>query len=299
MTSTPLPIVVMAAPFCGATYVAAVLGRHPDLYAVPQLDLWMSDTVAGWLEIFEIGQGTQSDGLLRTLAELEFGSQTDATIAAATGWLQERAEWSTAALFDYLMQRVAPRRLVVPDVEAPMRPHDLWRLHAAVPQAQILGVVRHPMAACLDHAAWLQGRLFVPADFKDHSQDPPQIEPQLGWFRAYCNLQTRWDGASPTMLRIEDVDVDQPQSLRALCSALGLPADDAVLKAMAHPEAWVFGSYGPRSAPYGLEPDLLEPIRLPKRWPLEIRLDASPPWRKDDRPLSPDLVALARRYGYS
>lgn len=298
--SRPAPIIVMAAPFSGASYVTAVLGRHPDLYAVPQLDLWMVDTLAGWLEIFEIGQGTQSDGLLRALAELDFGGQTDKAIARVTKWLQAHADWSTAAVFDYLVQRAAPRRLVVPDIEAPLRPHDLSRLLAAAPDAAILSVVRHPMAAGLEHAAWLRESLFVPADFKDHSQDPPQIEPQLGWFRVYCNIRTYCAANAAAMLRIEDLDVERPETLRSLCASVGVSDSDAALAAMAHPEHWIFGGYGPRAAPYGIELDLLEPVRLPKRWQAtDLRLDAAPPWRKDGRPMWPDLAALARTLGYA
>ena len=37
------PLFVLAPPFCGASFVAGCLGRHPQLYAVPELCLMMAD----------------------------------------------------------------------------------------------------------------------------------------------------------------------------------------------------------------------------------------------------------------
>jgi hypothetical protein len=90
------PLFVLAAPFCGASHAAGMLGMHPQLYAVPELCLFMADSVAELLDIFRLSQGPHVDGLLRTIAQLEFGAQQDGEIAAARGWLAQRSDWSTA-----------------------------------------------------------------------------------------------------------------------------------------------------------------------------------------------------------
>ena len=38
-TATPPPLFILAAPFSGASWLAGVLGRHPGLYALPQVFL--------------------------------------------------------------------------------------------------------------------------------------------------------------------------------------------------------------------------------------------------------------------
>lgn len=291
------PIFLLAAPFSGASYLAGVLGQHPQLYAVPELDLFMADTVGELLEIFEIGQGTHGQGLLRAIAELECGGQTDDGIDAARVWLQERAQWRSGELLDAIRQRVAPRRLVVPDTETPLRLADLLRLRGAAAGATIVQLLRHPYSAGIGHAAWLNERLFVPIDFKDHGRHPPIIDPQLAWFRAHRNIERQFgDGA--LRLRIEDLDAQPVTALQNLCAQLRIDGGAAALDAMSRPDDWIFAGYGPRAAPYGLEPEVLEDIVLPAGWNPVPRLDGALPWRPDGAAFSPDLVALARVLGY-
>lgn len=291
------PIFVLAAPFSGASYLAGVLGRRPQLYAVPELNLFMADTVGELLEIFEIGQGTHGQGLLRAIAELECGGQTDAGIDAARAWLQARAQWSVGELLQALQTRVAPLRLVVPDTETPLRLADLLRLQAAAPAATVVQLLRHPYSAGLGHAAWLGERLFVPIDFKDHGRHPPIIDPQLGWFRAHRNIERRF-GERALRLCIEDLDDQALGALPRLCAALGIDGGAAALGAMQRPDDWVYAGHGPRAAPYGLEPEVLEDIVLPAGWDTTPRLEGALPWRPDGAAFSPDLVALARALGY-
>lgn len=291
------PIFLLAAPFSGASYLAGVLGQHPQLYAVPELNLFMADTVGELLEIFEIGQGTHGQGLLRAIAELECGGQSDDGIDAARAWLQERTQWPVGELLQALQRRVAPRRLVVPDTETPLRLADLLRLRGAAAEAKTVQLLRHPYSACIGHAAWLNERLFVPIDFKDHGRHPPIIDPQLAWFRAHRNIERQFgDGA--LRLRIEDLDARPAIALQRLCAALGVDDSAAALDAMSRPEDWAFAGYGPRAAPYGLEAEVLEDIVLPAGWDPAPRLDGALPWRPDGAAFSPDLVALARALGY-
>ncbi|MFP5307652.1 MAG: sulfotransferase [Gammaproteobacteria bacterium] len=201
MSTAGDPIFILAAPFSGASFLAAVLGSHPQLYAVPELNLFMADRVGELLGIYAAGQGTHGQGLLRAVAELECGGQSDAGVDGARAWLRARADWPVAGLLDALVARVAPRRLFVPDTETPLRAADLCRLRAAAPRAQLVQLLRHPYSACAAHAAWLRERLFVPADFKDHSTRPPLLDPQLGWFRAHRTIERHWPSA--LRLRVE------------------------------------------------------------------------------------------------
>ncbi|MEW6169769.1 MAG: sulfotransferase [Pseudomonadota bacterium] len=300
------PIFVLAPPFSGASLLAGVLDRHPQLAAVPELDLFMADSVGELLEIFALGQDTHGQGLLRALAEFEFGDQSDAGVARAQTWLRARVQWSSAVLLQSLAAMVAPRRLVIPDTESPLRPSDLQRLRRAAPDARVLQCLRHPYSVGVHHAAWLSDRLFVPIDFKDHGLPLPAIDPQLAWYRVHCNLERHLQAPGPLgeaplpllRVRIEDLEVSPQPCLRELCGWLELEATPAALSAMQAPQDWVFAGYGPRAAPYGLDPDLLEEIRVPRAWPTTPTLEGPLPWRPDGATFGGRLVQLARDYGY-
>lgn len=289
----PAPIFILAAPFSGASSLAALLSGHPQLYALPELNLFMADRVGELLEIFRIGQGTHADGLLRALAQLESGAQEDAGIERARAWLEQRADWRCGAVIEHLAQRVAPRRLVIPDSESPLRPMDLRRLREQCPGATLLHLTRHPYTQGLLHAHWLDGRLFVAPDFKDHATRPPQIDPQIGWLRCMLNI-TR---AAPDalQLRSEDFADDEVRATAALCAQLGLPP--APLRA---PEDWDFAGYGPPLAPYGLEAEVLEalPPALVEHARTQARLAAPLPWRAGQG-FAREVIEAARGCGYT
>ncbi len=299
MTEPQAPLFILGAPFSGAAYLAAQLGQHPQLYALPELRLFMADSLEELLNIFELSQGPQVDGLLRAVAQIEFGSQSDAGIEAARDWLKRNVHWSVGELLHELAVRVAPSRLVIPDAESPLRPMDLRRLQRHVPGAQVVHLLRHPWTQGCLLSAWARERLFVPMDYKDHGWKPLIIDPQIPWLRANDNIER----AFPQPLQrlwIEALDVDPLAVRTALCRSLKLPTSDAALNAMSRPEAWLFDGLGPRSAPYGLEPDAFENF---KQADLELAaqacLDMPLPWRPDSNGFEPEVLEMARRYGLS
>src|SRR3546814_18011404 len=56
---TPAPIVILAPPFCGSSWLAGVLGMQPGLYAVPQLCPFMADGVDELLQIFALSRSEE------------------------------------------------------------------------------------------------------------------------------------------------------------------------------------------------------------------------------------------------
>lgn len=303
--STPVdaPVWILAAPFSGASWLAGCLGSHPDLFATPELNLFMAPTVGELLDIFDIGQGAHAHGLLRALAELEFGNQSDAGIACARAWLEERSFMPTGQVALHLAARAAPRRLVVPDSESSLRPMDLQRLGEQIPGAGVVHLVRHPWEQGCLLAAWARERLFVPQDYKDHAFRPPQVEPQIPWLRSNTNIERllqRLPAGQQLRLRDEDLSETSAAGLPELCRWLGLKSDDATLQSMSDPHEWTFAGYGPGTAPYGLEPEVLEPFRDD-----DLELAASTtlmgpmPWQAEPEGLDAQVVHLARRYGYT
>lgn len=299
MSEVPAPIFILAAPFSGASLLAEQLAAHPQLCVIPETQLFCADDVGALLEIFEISQGTNADGLLRALAELELGEQSEVSVAAAQAWLLDRQDWPTARVLAHLAERAAPRRLVLPEIDAVLRVADLQRLQAGFPDAQIIQLVRHPWTQAAYLARWLDERLFVAPDFRDFSLMPAVIDPQIAWLRVNRNLETLLRPFYPSAwhrLRIETFEdaATADEALLALYAALGLDAvvgaEDAV--------AWAFAGYGPSSAPYGFEAELLEVLPpLPAAWG-EERLEGALPWRRDGLGFADEVLSSARAYGY-
>lgn len=300
--SAPAPVWILAAPFSGASWLTSCLGRHPQLYAVPELNLLMADTVGELLDIFDIGQGTHAHGLLRALAELEFGGQTDAGVTQARAWLEQHRNLRSGELAAWIAGKVAPRRLVIPDSEAPLRPMNLRRLLAQIPQASLIHLVRHPWEQGCLLADWARERLFVPPDFKDHAFHPAQIDPQIPWLRANQNLRrllSAWPASQGREVHSEAVEQASERTLGALCEWLGVACDEAAQLAMRAPEAWTYAAYGPASAAYGLEAEVLEPfseraLQLAARPSLSQPL----PWRDDGAGFDAQVRSLAQQLGY-
>lgn len=295
------PVYLLAAPFSGASVLAGVLGQHPDVVAVPELNLFLADTVGELLDIFDMGQGGHSHGLLRALAQLDFGGQTDEGIAQARAWLDARRAASTSKVLQHLVERVAPKRLVVPDAESALRPMDLQRLAAATPRIECIHLLRHPWSQGVLLHAWSQGKLFVPQDYKDHAVKPPLLDPQICWLRAEHNLQGLFAQRPPLLhLKGETLDDDFDAAARPLCETLGIRTDASALAAMRDANHWLFRGHGPRSAPYGLEPEALETFTAAT---LDLAaatsLSAALLWRPDGKSFAAEVQAQARRSGYA
>ena len=296
------PLWILGAPFSGTSWLVGCLGRHPDLYAVPELNLFLAATVGELLDIYDVGQGGHAHGLLRALAELEFGGQTDEGVAYARDWLEQRRSMATAEVALHLAARVAPRRLVVPDSESTLRPADLDRMGHGLPALRLIHLVRHPWEQGALLAAWARQRLFVPQDYKDHGFRPPQVDPQIPWFRCNRNTASLLGRLNPSLwrrLRCEDVERDAAAALQPICTWLGVRDDAAALESMTQPDRWAFAGYGPGTAPYGLEAEVLEPISAET---LALAAGANlvrrPPWQPGEAGFDPQVIGLAQEYGY-
>lgn len=299
---TPAPIVIVAPPFCGSSWLAGVLGMQPGLYAVPQLCPFMADRVDELLQIFALSQDEHGDALHRTIAELYFGGQGAAQLQYANDWLNQRAERRVSELLDEIAATVAPRRLVLPETEAPLRPMQLRRLRRWRSDTQFIHLYRHPWAQGCRMSAWLQDRLFVPIDYRDYSRFPPLPDPQIPWLRANENLD-RFFAELPdaTVARVasEDLDHDFRATFTRLADQLQLGSEATSWALMRDPSNWVYAARGPREAPGGLEAEVWAPwSERVERVANALQLDAPLPWRPDGRGFDPAVVALAQRYGY-
>lgn len=295
---------ILSAPFSGAPVLAAMLGRHPELRALPDLNLGLAPNVNELLYVFERSQGPIADGLLRSIAALMFESYADEGIAQARVWLEARRDWTTAQLQSALCAQAAPQGLVVHDAESVLRPIELLRLCEAAGAAPIVHLVRHPWSQGVMAADRLADRLYVAPDFKDHALTPPVMEPQLAWLRANLNIERWVQNTQPQrVLRLswERLMAQPEATLAELLTGLGLSTDEASLAAMLEYELWEFWGYGPRSAPYGLDTEALEAIPdavLDLAFAAPT-LECALPWREDGGGFAPEVIRLAQSLGYT
>lgn len=297
------PIFILSAPFSGADVLTAMLGRHPQLCAVPALRLFMAERIAELLEIFRISQGPEADGVLRALAGLVLGAQDDAHIALARDWLEQGRDQSVGEILHALSEAVAPRVLVVPDSDIGLRPSELARLRAHAPQPRFLHLTRHPWSQGVVMNDRLQDRLFVPVDFKDHGYSPPILDPQIPWLRANCNLIDHAEALPQGhCLRMswEALISDSASTLAEICRWLGIADDADALEAMQDYTRWEFWGHGPAVAPGGLDPESLEEISddaMDEAFAAP-RLDRVLTWRPEGIGFAREVIELARSFGY-
>ncbi|HLB98403.1 MAG TPA: sulfotransferase, partial [Acetobacteraceae bacterium] len=294
------PLFVLAPGRSYTSVIATMIGQHPDLAGLPELKLFGYRSI-GALEASlppywsARGFTHRSPGLVRALAQFEFGGQTDATLATARAWLRERGHWSGAHVLDLLLARVAPRIGVEKSPEHVTTGAALRRVARAYPNARYLHLTRHPVttqASMADHL------------LRTVPEHPRLGEPMAGvaaWRDMHARIM-RFAAALPgerfMRVRAEDVLNDAPARLRAIAAWLRVRTDDAAIQAMCHPEVSPFARLGPAGSgvigghdhgflhdPIPRRVEVPPTIEPPAGWHGELLL-----WRR--------VVILARDLGY-
>ncbi|MDR3414724.1 MAG: sulfotransferase [Nevskia sp.] len=295
------PLLLLSAPGAEAARLGAMLGRHPDAYGLPELNLHLAPTVDGLLSVFRVTQDNAQDGLLRCVAELYCGGQDEAAIAAAEAWLKRRADWPSMDLLSEFAQHIAPGMPVLSESALGWRLLDIEGWLAQVPEARVLHLVRHPRPQCREVAARLKGPFFVPPDYKDYGVDPPAVDPQLAWYRINRNIEQAVAGLPAVQrrqLRVEDLYLAAEDTLQSICAWLGLRCDATALRRMLRPEDSPYSHLGPAVAPFGMEPGMQQAPEFVGRLPPRQELEGALEWRSDGKPFAAEVVALAHNYGY-
>jgi Sulfotransferase family len=143
--SSPADAVFILAPPCTFSWVVcAMLGQHPQMYGLPELHLFAAATVAEWWDLCSRQTFEMDHGLVRTVAELFFGEQTEVAVSQARGWLQRRGHFTTGLLFEVIVDRVQPLTAVEKSPSIVHSAEALHRAFDAFPNGRFLHVVSHP-----------------------------------------------------------------------------------------------------------------------------------------------------------
>ena len=292
---------MLAPPRSYSSVVTTMIGQHPDLAGLPELKLFCYRTI-GELEAslsqFWIDRGVthRSPGLVRALAEFEFGGQTAQSLSAAHAWLRDRLDWSGSDVLDILLERLNPRKAVEKSPDNLETDAALTRMAAAYPRARYVHLTRHPVTT--QRSMQEHWNRINPS----HS---PDGEPMSGigfWYEIHQRI-LHFAASLPKdrylRVRGEDVLNDTQSQLHAIAAWLGIRADGNAIERMRHPEASPFARPGPAASGVagGNDPSFLhDPV--PHRVEIPCNLEPPPGWVAD--PSIWKMVAdLANRLGYS
>jgi hypothetical protein len=296
--SSPPPVLVLAPPRSCSTVVTAMLGAHPEIFALPEMKLFRRASVEQILNHWPAARNVpvvrRRAGLLRGIAQVHSGDQTPESIAAALAWLEERTSWTGAEVLEHLRSSVAPFTLVEKSPENCGREEYLNRLLATAPHARLIHLVRHPIAM-----ATSLGQIWKPpASWEMADSVRRQFDVGI-WLFHHLRIRDALRTLPPSQwrrVRAEDVVNHPEQTLPELCEWLGIASGPKQIAAMRRTERWDFANPGPVTAAGGGDPSFyadpdLRPVDLPAdvTFPAQWSID---PWTQVS------VRALAAGFGY-
>jgi hypothetical protein len=277
-----------------------MVGQHPRCASLPELKLFAYDTI-GQLEaslpVYWSDRGIthRSPGLVRAIAQFEFGDQNSASILAARAWLRDRSDWSGAQVFDLLLTRLNPRVAVEKSPENMEDNAALQRLVVSYPRARYLHLTRHPVTAQQSLEKHLNRTI------------PGYVlpgQPMLGiaaWVSAQCRIlafASTLPESRYLRVRAEDVLNDPHSQLASIASWLEFETGPDAIEAMLHPERSPFARPGPIASGIvgGNDPAFLsDPV--PRRAALPPEVEPPEGWVENSS-LWEMTLDIATRLGY-
>jgi hypothetical protein len=277
-----------------------MLGRHPDLFAFPELNLFVTDRVGALLELVEDaefpGPGNYVSGIIRTVAELYFAGQNAAELALAAAWLESRRHCATREILDAILCRVHPRAGVEKSTRTALSQVSLERALAFYPQARFLHLTRHPVTA-------VESMRKCHLPFRTH--DGPAwtdagIRGYCGnmWLHSHRSILRFTSALAPGQsmrIQAENLLRDPDEHLPRIVSWLGLTHGRVEVALMKRPETSPFARRAVGLADDSDSSFLSDPrLRtIPDDPPLQV-----PPAWDLSRPLAASLIETAAALGY-
>ena len=281
-----------------------MLGQHPQAFGLPELCLFNVKTLIDmWVRTSdEMGSEAKTrHGLLRAVAEIYSGEQSMDSVRMADRWCAARQNRSTAEIYQELVEKVDPLVTVEKSPAYTVDIKRMFRIKAAFPNARYLHLTRHPVGQCKSVMSLYEGTFALFVNSIEFLEDRAIVEPQFAWHDLNVNILNFLDtipAAQQMRIRGEDVMSDPPHHLKNICQWLGLRDDAQAIDDMMHPERSPFACFGPLDAMFGNDPNFLSgPTFRPHKVKVPP-LDRPVPWRPDGKGLKPEVIALAKEFGY-
>jgi hypothetical protein len=288
-----------------------MLGQHPQAYGLPEVNLSHGETLGDMWDSVRIVANFSTAGLLRLLAEINEGSQSEEAVVRARRWILQRPHWSGARVFEHVRKGVGEDRMLVEkSPRNTVNPAHMRRLLRMFPQARFLHLTRHPRTQGKSLLDLMKSYGQMPETESDTEEggDPLMrayaADPERTWLRLQRNILDFARDLAPgqyMQIKGEMLLRDPRFYLAQICEWLELDRDPASIEAMLHPETSPYACLGPPSAAFGNDPnfilnpgldfDRLARISEP---PLEGPVD----WKSDRAEFSPPTKRFARQFGY-
>jgi len=290
------PLFIVAPPRSYTSVVGGMLGQHPQAYGLPEVNLSHGETLGDMWDSVIVAANFGTAGILRLLAEINEGSQSEQAVMRARHWILQRPHWRAKQVFAHIQAGVGDDRVMVEkSPRNTFNADNLRRLARVFPRANFLHLTRHPRT---------QGKSVLDL-MKSYGEGKPTTDPEKNWHRSQTNiLEFAAELPAGQYMQIKgEALLTQPRFyLEQICEWLGLDSGPDSIAAMLHPETSPFANIGPPSAPFGNDPNfLLNPVldfdRLAriKEPPLTGRVD----WKPDHGEFSKATLRMARAFGYA
>jgi hypothetical protein len=316
------PVIILAPPHSFTSVVGAMLGQHPQMYGLPEVNLFVAETIGERAREIAGPTSFHQHGLLRVVAQLFAGKQTIQTIARARRWLNIRANRTCVSVFRELVEQVSPRILVDKSPRTTMKPEYLQRIRQAFPGARFIHLLRHPRsnAESLRKPSRLaldRGKPWMALTENTGLARPMAIAPRRRsqafgdrtdplikvWYTRHMNILTFLDElpeAQKMRIRGEDLLAEPDRYLREIAEWSGLRTDEEAIEAMKHPEQSPYACFGPENARFGNNRGFLQAPALRSYSPNDkMRFEGSLSRPGDSAEFSPEVKELAREFGYT
>ncbi|MCG6872607.1 MAG: sulfotransferase [Gammaproteobacteria bacterium] len=304
------PLFIFAPPRSFTSVSCGMIGQHPQMYGLPEVNLFVGKTWADLDELYRVRPGFRH-GLLRAVAELGLGGQNEGNVRAAQSWLEENRDEETTALFGDLMSWAAPRRLVDKSPVYVYRPEALERIATGFPDAYFLHLLRHPRATCesvtklREDGREMRQRIQQFRKKKDDSEEGDRMvdweSPDSMWLEPHQRILDLLSTRPPERcmtLRGEDLLANPAEHLKKIAGWLEVDDGPEAVSSMLAPEKSPFACLGPGNALFGNDPGFMKSPALRPYSPRPVSLDG-PIQGCNGAELSPAVRELAERFGYS
>jgi len=222
-------------------------------------------------------------------------------VAMAMAWASFREEWDVARVYHEIVDRLHPLVAVEKTPSYSMSVLRMRAMRRAFPDARFIHLVRHPVAQCKSLMAINNGAFTLKMEAWEVTDDYAMMEPQIAWHDINMNILDFLDEVPPEQqirLRGEDVMGEPRKYLAEIARWLGLRDDDEAVESMMHPENSPYACFGPINAMFGNDPNFLSGPTFRPHTPKVPSLTKPVPWRNDGKGLYPEVIALAREFGY-
>lgn len=273
------PVHILTSPRSFSSVVNAMIGQHPELYGVPELSIYIGDSIG------EVLRNTVDpaflQGTVRAISEIAYGSQSLA--ASLEGWrfLLNNQTMTPKTFMDFLHQQLNGRRIVE---KSPIYAYNKANLARMPKGAHYIHLVRHPATYFESLREYHALQQFLPKDgktdyiYESWVQNQQNIEEFLKDIPAERKM----------VIQGENVLLNPKIVMREVAEFLGVSTDDTAIDAMLHPEKSPYSFIGNMYAKYGNDAFFLND---PVLRPAEVK-----PASLEGLP--DDVVKLAHKYGY-